>query len=288
MATTTPAQTPVAWSTFATGTNPGGHGIFDFIRRDPRTYLPDLAQPPQTPPHTPTPTPQPAAAAPLTPQPPQHSQKQQQQQQQGQGQGQGPPDTSAAASETSRPSSPQARLESVLSDIDSDGDDEYLEDASEDASFFGVADLRAAVEVPAVPSQRAQGTAYEKQQQQQAGLLSPPSSRQSREVTSPNPLDEVVSGSEVFFSLFFTLPQTCPRLSLSLPMLMHNHHAHITRTHHAHRSRLSMCRCRCVQRRSQWRPTNRKSTPYSSPGCSPTSRWRKTRRRCWTRTPWCG
>ena len=39
---TTPAQTPVAWSTFATGTNPGGHGIFDFIRRDPVTYLPDL------------------------------------------------------------------------------------------------------------------------------------------------------------------------------------------------------------------------------------------------------
>ena len=41
--TTYPAQTPVAWSTFATGTNPGGHGIFDFIRRDPQTYLPDLA-----------------------------------------------------------------------------------------------------------------------------------------------------------------------------------------------------------------------------------------------------
>jgi predicted AlkP superfamily phosphohydrolase/phosphomutase len=41
--TTTPAQTPVAWSTFATGTNPGGHGIFDFIRRDPRTYRPDLS-----------------------------------------------------------------------------------------------------------------------------------------------------------------------------------------------------------------------------------------------------
>jgi predicted AlkP superfamily phosphohydrolase/phosphomutase len=41
--TTCPAQTPVAWSTFATGTNPGGHGIFDFIRRDPATYLPDLA-----------------------------------------------------------------------------------------------------------------------------------------------------------------------------------------------------------------------------------------------------
>lgn len=43
MATTTPAQTPVAWSTFATGRNPGGHGIFDFLRRDVRNYLPDLA-----------------------------------------------------------------------------------------------------------------------------------------------------------------------------------------------------------------------------------------------------
>ena len=41
--TTYPALTPVAWSTFATGTNPGGHGIFDFIRRDPKTYLPDFA-----------------------------------------------------------------------------------------------------------------------------------------------------------------------------------------------------------------------------------------------------
>ena len=41
--TTYPAQTPVAWSTFATGTNPGAHGIFDFIRRDPKTYLPDLS-----------------------------------------------------------------------------------------------------------------------------------------------------------------------------------------------------------------------------------------------------
>jgi predicted AlkP superfamily phosphohydrolase/phosphomutase len=43
VATTYPAQTPVAWSTFATGTNPGGHGIFDFIRRDPKTYLPDYS-----------------------------------------------------------------------------------------------------------------------------------------------------------------------------------------------------------------------------------------------------
>jgi predicted AlkP superfamily phosphohydrolase/phosphomutase len=43
LATTRPAQTPVAWSTFATGTNPAGHGIFDFLRRNPKTYLPDLA-----------------------------------------------------------------------------------------------------------------------------------------------------------------------------------------------------------------------------------------------------
>ncbi len=43
VATTCPAQTPVAWSTFATGVNPGGHGIFDFIRRNPATYLPSLA-----------------------------------------------------------------------------------------------------------------------------------------------------------------------------------------------------------------------------------------------------
>src|SRR5262252_5885390 len=43
--TTYPAQTPVAWSTFATGTNPGGHGIFDFIRRNPKTYLPEPSFP---------------------------------------------------------------------------------------------------------------------------------------------------------------------------------------------------------------------------------------------------
>jgi predicted AlkP superfamily phosphohydrolase/phosphomutase len=41
--TTYPAQTPVAWATFATGVNPGGHGIFDFLRRDPQTYRPALA-----------------------------------------------------------------------------------------------------------------------------------------------------------------------------------------------------------------------------------------------------
>lgn len=41
--TTYPALTPVAFSTLATGTNPGGHGIFDFIRRDPSTYLLDFS-----------------------------------------------------------------------------------------------------------------------------------------------------------------------------------------------------------------------------------------------------
>jgi len=38
--TTNPPESPVAWATFATGLNPGGHGIFDFVRRDPATYRP--------------------------------------------------------------------------------------------------------------------------------------------------------------------------------------------------------------------------------------------------------
>ena len=40
---TTPAQTPVSWSTFSTGIDPGRTGIFDFLRRDTRTYLPVFA-----------------------------------------------------------------------------------------------------------------------------------------------------------------------------------------------------------------------------------------------------
>jgi predicted AlkP superfamily phosphohydrolase/phosphomutase len=43
VATTTPAQTPVAWSSFATGVNPGRHGIFDFVSRDPDSYRLQLA-----------------------------------------------------------------------------------------------------------------------------------------------------------------------------------------------------------------------------------------------------
>jgi len=40
LGTTTPPQSPVAWSSFITGRDPGGHGIFDFIHRDPVTRAP--------------------------------------------------------------------------------------------------------------------------------------------------------------------------------------------------------------------------------------------------------
>jgi predicted AlkP superfamily phosphohydrolase/phosphomutase len=38
--TTTPPQSPVAWSTFITGMDPAAHGIFDFVHRDPATLAP--------------------------------------------------------------------------------------------------------------------------------------------------------------------------------------------------------------------------------------------------------
>jgi hypothetical protein len=38
LATSNPPQSPVAWSNFISGTNPGGHGIFDFIARDPESW----------------------------------------------------------------------------------------------------------------------------------------------------------------------------------------------------------------------------------------------------------
>ena len=40
LGTSNPPQSPVAWSNFVTGRDPGGHGIFDFVHRDPATYLP--------------------------------------------------------------------------------------------------------------------------------------------------------------------------------------------------------------------------------------------------------
>jgi predicted AlkP superfamily phosphohydrolase/phosphomutase len=41
--TTFPSLSPTAWSSFATGTNPAKHNIFDFLGRDTRTYLPVLS-----------------------------------------------------------------------------------------------------------------------------------------------------------------------------------------------------------------------------------------------------
>jgi len=40
LGTSVPPQSPVAWSNFITGMDAGGHGIFDFIHRDPKTLLP--------------------------------------------------------------------------------------------------------------------------------------------------------------------------------------------------------------------------------------------------------
>jgi predicted AlkP superfamily phosphohydrolase/phosphomutase len=41
--TTFPAISPVAWSTFQTGVNPGKHNIYDFLARDLKNYLPFLS-----------------------------------------------------------------------------------------------------------------------------------------------------------------------------------------------------------------------------------------------------
>jgi predicted AlkP superfamily phosphohydrolase/phosphomutase len=41
--TTFPPISPVAWSTFMTGTNPGKHNIYDFLARDLTNYLPFLS-----------------------------------------------------------------------------------------------------------------------------------------------------------------------------------------------------------------------------------------------------
>lgn len=38
-----PSMSPVAWSTFATSTDASKHNQYDFLNRDPKTYLPDLA-----------------------------------------------------------------------------------------------------------------------------------------------------------------------------------------------------------------------------------------------------
>jgi predicted AlkP superfamily phosphohydrolase/phosphomutase len=41
--TSIPPQSPVAWSEFITGLDAGGHGIFDFMHRDPATMVPYLS-----------------------------------------------------------------------------------------------------------------------------------------------------------------------------------------------------------------------------------------------------
>jgi len=41
--TTIPSISPVAWSSFMTGSAPAKHNIFDFLSRDEKTYLPDLS-----------------------------------------------------------------------------------------------------------------------------------------------------------------------------------------------------------------------------------------------------
>ncbi|MCP4607496.1 MAG: nucleotide pyrophosphatase, partial [Planctomycetes bacterium] len=43
LASTVPPISPVAWSSFQTGTNPGKHNIFDFLTRDPKTYAAKLS-----------------------------------------------------------------------------------------------------------------------------------------------------------------------------------------------------------------------------------------------------
>ncbi|MBI4866313.1 MAG: alkaline phosphatase family protein [Candidatus Wallbacteria bacterium] len=43
LGTSYPSASPVAWSSFISGKNPGGHGIYDFLERDRLTYLPRLA-----------------------------------------------------------------------------------------------------------------------------------------------------------------------------------------------------------------------------------------------------
>jgi predicted AlkP superfamily phosphohydrolase/phosphomutase len=51
LGSTQPSESPTAWSSFATGVNPGKHNIYDFLIRDFQTYLPDFnmirREPPQ-------------------------------------------------------------------------------------------------------------------------------------------------------------------------------------------------------------------------------------------------
>lgn len=43
LGTAVPPLSPVAWSDFITGMDAGGHGIFDFLHRDPETMIPEFS-----------------------------------------------------------------------------------------------------------------------------------------------------------------------------------------------------------------------------------------------------
>jgi predicted AlkP superfamily phosphohydrolase/phosphomutase len=43
LTTTYPSVSPVAWSSFSTGTHPAKHGIYDFLDRDRKSYMPVLS-----------------------------------------------------------------------------------------------------------------------------------------------------------------------------------------------------------------------------------------------------
>ncbi|HEY7413064.1 MAG TPA: alkaline phosphatase family protein [Vicinamibacteria bacterium] len=50
LGSTQPSESPTAWSSFATGVNPGKHNIYDFLVRDFDTYMPDLGMVKREPP----------------------------------------------------------------------------------------------------------------------------------------------------------------------------------------------------------------------------------------------
>ena len=50
LASSQPSESPTAWSSFATGANPGKHNIYDFLVRNVDTYLPDLGMVKKEPP----------------------------------------------------------------------------------------------------------------------------------------------------------------------------------------------------------------------------------------------
>lgn len=50
LGSTQPSESPTAWSSFATGVNPGKHNIYDFLVRDLQTYMPDLGMVKKEPP----------------------------------------------------------------------------------------------------------------------------------------------------------------------------------------------------------------------------------------------